>query len=85
MFFAAATFSAAVFSAVVGGTTVFLPVILSTINFVPAPSAAPVSALTIVLAVEFGALGLLIAGRETVGADVVFVAGAVDFGTVTLG
>jgi hypothetical protein len=41
--------------------------------------------LTIVLAAEFGAVGLLIVGREAVGADVVFVAGVVDVGTVTLG
>jgi hypothetical protein len=37
------------------------------------------------LEAELEAVGLLIAGRETVDAAVVFVAGVVDVGTVTLG
>jgi len=45
---------AAGFEGVAGGlTTVGLPVILSIINFAPAPSAAPVSAFTTLLLVEF--------------------------------
>ena len=59
-------------------TTVGLPVILSMISLVPAPSAAPVSAFVIVLVVEF----LLVVGVFTVGfttdvGDVVLVVGVV--------
>jgi hypothetical protein len=68
-----------------------LPVILSKINFVPAPIAAPVSAFTTLLVVEFGLLtfGLTVGLTTDVG-DVVFVVGVVDVlfviaGVVTFG
>ena len=63
-----------------------LPVILSMINFVPAPIAAPVSAFTTLLEVEFGLLtfGLTVGFTTDVG-DVVLVVGVVDVLVVTAG
>jgi len=60
------------------GTTAGLPVILSTINFVPAPIAAPVSAFTTLLVVEF----VFVFGGVTVGLTV-DVGGVVLVGVVT--
>jgi len=63
-----------------------LPVILSTNSFVPAPIAAPVSAFTTLLVVEFGLLtfGLTVGFTTDVG-DVVFVVGVVDVLFVIVG
>jgi hypothetical protein len=67
-------------------TTVGLPVILSMINFVPTPSAAPVTAFTTLLAVEFVlvVVGLTVGFTTDVGL-VVLVAGVVDVLVVTVG
>ena len=67
-------------------TTVGLPVILSMINFVPTPSAAPVTAFTTLLAVELGlvTVGLTVGFTTDVG-DVVLVVGVVVVLVVTAG
>ena len=82
--------SAGGFAAPPGGfglsATTGLPVILSMISFVPAPSAAPVSAFTTWLAAELGLLMLgLTVGLAAVFGLVVLVVGVVDVLFVTVG
>jgi hypothetical protein len=89
--FAAASafaFAAAAFAAAepVSSTTFGLPVILSIIIFVPAPSTAPVSAFTTLLVVEFVLVVFgLTTGFTTDVGDVVLVVGVVDVFVVTVG